>query len=58
MNKITDTLTHEIFNDGRIDLGDGKIAFRPLGLETVLEKVKDRPIKPGDMQTSASLYAK
>ena len=40
VNNITDTLTHEIFTDGRIDLGDGKTAFRPLGLETVLENVK------------------
>ena len=46
VNKITDSLTGEIFNDGRIDLGNGAVAFRPLGMETVLETVNERPIKP------------
>ena len=42
VNKITDSLTGEIFNDGKIDLGNGATAFRPLDLETVQE----RPLKP------------
>ena len=40
-NEVTDSLTHDIFHGDKIYLKGGNMAFKPLGMETVLEANED-----------------
>lgn len=47
-NEVADSMTKKIFNDGKIYLNEGAMAFKPLGMETVLETVDElRPSRKG-----------
>ena len=41
-NQVSDSMTKQIFTDGRIYLNDGAMAFQPLGMETVLETADEQ----------------
>jgi len=40
-SNVTDSLTQKIFHGDKIYLQEGNMAFKPLGMETVLESVDE-----------------
>ena len=38
---IDDSLTQKVFNGEKIFLGEGRLAYKPLGMETVVESIEE-----------------
>jgi len=58
--KNSDSMTHNIFHGDKIYFKNGNMAFKPLGMETVLESTEEARVTLNDvkwmqkMQTNAS----
>lgn len=55
-SNVADSLTQKIFHGDKIYLDQGAMAFKPLGMETVLESVDEQPGSKKKLSTQANRY--